>query len=706
MQVYPDILGEDAVKDSRQMLLDRDDSLKTNFSGPTPPDVTFDDLGCMWFNTTDRQFYGLVDINEDGSNATWQKVANVSKLNLMDLGTPTSETLYVDLVGENCETKEDMMVLVEHTILPTENYEITEMGKRVTFVSPIPANLKLELRWFSKTIVGRDGATFVPKVENGVLSWDNDQELPNPEPLDFNEAQAGVTAEGTKQVGLVIAEGANQISKIQNTFDTERAEGLEEYNNNATNKTNDFNTNATSKTTAFDNNAASKTTTFNDNATSKTNDFNANAEVEIAKARAWSTGTDEEVQAIEADEHSSRVYAEASKSWAEASSNSASEAAQSQQQCQDILDRLGTVIKVKGRVDTINDLPTENNLDGDCYLVGYVNAGQFQEYYWFSDHWEFLGVAGDTLNWGAIQGNIENQEDLAQQLNSKVSLTGDQDIAGLKNFLNNMRCQRQIDYGYQGGNLYHHTPNVDVNVAPEANNYNNFNFVDKHNTRWAALEAEQNTDGRLRLRIQANRAIDGVQKYAQLTVEIYPDGTIKATAPGPNASSANDNQIATAYWTNSRITDIMNTFLPAGMVMPYMGNTIPSGWLDCNGQSVSRTTYAKLFAAIGTKYGTGDGSTTFGLPNMTNRYLMGSQTVGTYIEAGLPDITHTHSTSYRYKDPSLSGGGNNGVGGGSGWFNFANESSTSGNNSGVSSIYGKSNTVTPLTLTVRYLIKY
>lgn len=690
MQVYPDILGEDAVKDSRQMLLDRDDSLKTNFSGPTPPDVTFDDLGCMWFNTTDRQFYGLVDINEDGSNATWQKVANVSKLNLMDLGTPTSETLYVDLVGENCETKEDMMVLVEHTILPTENYEITEMGKRVTFVSPIPANLKLELRWFSKTIVGRDGATFVPKVENGVLSWDNDQELPNPEPLDFNEAQAGVTAEGAKQVGLVIAEGTNQISKIQNTFDAERAEGLEEYNTNATNKTNDFDTNATNKTTAFDNNAASKTKTFNDNATSKTNDFNANAEVEIAKARAWSTGTDEEVQAIEADEHSSRVYAEASKSWAKASSNSASEAAQSQQQCQDILDRLGTVIKVKGRVDTINDLPIENNLDGDCYLVGYVNAGQFQEYYWFSDHWEFLGVAGDTLNWGAIQGDIANQEDLAQQLNSKVSLTGNQSIAGKKVFTSNIYLQHN---------------EVDFNENPTVKLYTNVNANDKNGKRWAALEFEKDTGGRHRARIQANRTIDGVEKYAQLGVDIYPDGTMLAYAPSPLAGS-NTNHIATTVWTNSRITDIMNTFLPAGMVMPYMGNTIPSGWLDCNGQSVSRTTYAKLFAAIGTKYGTGDGSTTFGLPNMTNRYLMGSQTVGTYIEAGLPDITHTHSTSYRYKDPGLSGGGNNGVGGGSGWFGYANESAISGNNSTISSIYGKSNTVTPLTLTVRYLIKY
>ena len=74
-----------------------------------------------------------------------------------------------------------------------------------------------------------------------------------------------------------------------------------------------------------------------------------------------------------------------------------------------------------------------------------------------------------------------------------------------------------------------------------------------------------------------------------------------------------------------------------------------------------------------------------------DRVLQGSSSshaAGSLIEAGLPDITHTHSTSYRYKDPGLSGGG-------SGWFNFANESSTSGNNSAVSSIYGKSTTVQP-----------
>lgn len=81
-----------------------------------------------------------------------------------------------------------------------------------------------------------------------------------------------------------------------------------------------------------------------------------------------------------------------------------------------------------------------------------------------------------------------------------------------------------------------------------------------------------------------------------------------------------------------------------------------------------------------------------------DRVLQGSSSshaAGSLIEAGLPDITHTHSTGYRYKDPGLSGGGNNGVGSGRGWFNFAKESSTSGNNSAVSSIYGKSSTVQP-----------
>lgn len=52
-------------------------------------------------------------------------------------------------------------------------------------------------------------------------------------------------------------------------------------------------------------------------------------------------------------------------------------------------------------------------------------------------------------------------------------------------------------------------------------------------------------------------------------------------------------------------------------------SSVPSGWLDCRGQAVSRTTYAALFAVIGTAYGAGDGSTTFNLPNTAAKFAAG-----------------------------------------------------------------------------------
>ena len=60
-----------------------------------------------------------------------------------------------------------------------------------------------------------------------------------------------------------------------------------------------------------------------------------------------------------------------------------------------------------------------------------------------------------------------------------------------------------------------------------------------------------------------------------------------------------------------------NRLNTAGMVMAFAGTSAPSGWLKCDGSAISRTTYAKLFAAIGTTYGTGDGSTTFNLPTQS-----------------------------------------------------------------------------------------
>ena len=53
-----------------------------------------------------------------------------------------------------------------------------------------------------------------------------------------------------------------------------------------------------------------------------------------------------------------------------------------------------------------------------------------------------------------------------------------------------------------------------------------------------------------------------------------------------------------------------------GIIVPWTDASIPSGFLECNGTAVSRSTYAALFAIIGTTYGSGDGSTTFNIPDL------------------------------------------------------------------------------------------
>jgi len=64
--------------------------------------------------------------------------------------------------------------------------------------------------------------------------------------------------------------------------------------------------------------------------------------------------------------------------------------------------------------------------------------------------------------------------------------------------------------------------------------------------------------------------------------------------------------------------------LPTGMITAYSGDAAPSGWLLCDGVEVSRTTYATLFAAVGTRYGHGNTTTTFNIPDFRGRFLRGT----------------------------------------------------------------------------------
>ena len=109
---------------------------------------------------------------------------------------------------------------------------------------------------------------------------------------------------------------------------------------------------------------------------------------------------------------------------------------------------------------------------------------------------------------------------------------------------------------------------------------------------------------------------------------------------------------------------------PAGIVMPFAGSTAPQGYLLCDGSAVSRDTYSALFTAIGTTYGSGDGSTTFNVPDLSGRVVLGvSQshalgTVGgeathTLTEQELPAHSHTvpshgHANDITATTPTLS----------------------------------------------------
>lgn len=81
---------------------------------------------------------------------------------------------------------------------------------------------------------------------------------------------------------------------------------------------------------------------------------------------------------------------------------------------------------------------------------------------------------------------------------------------------------------------------------------------------------------------------------------------------------------------------------PTGTVIMYAAGTAPSGWLVCNGQAVSRSTYSALWTLVGTKFGAGDGTTTFNLPNMGGKFPRMDSSYSTNLGVTGGADTHSH----------------------------------------------------------------
>lgn len=90
---------------------------------------------------------------------------------------------------------------------------------------------------------------------------------------------------------------------------------------------------------------------------------------------------------------------------------------------------------------------------------------------------------------------------------------------------------------------------------------------------------------------------------------------------------------------NINLTISNNIYTGKIEIFSGSADAIPTGFLLCNGQEVSRETYSNLFDAIGTVYGEGNGVNTFNVPNLIDKFVEGGNSAGEEKEAGLPNIT-------------------------------------------------------------------
>ncbi|WP_418955093.1 phage tail protein [Sutterella wadsworthensis] len=184
-----------------------------------------------------------------------------------------------------------------------------------------------------------------------------------------------------------------------------------------------------------------------------------------------------------------------------------------------------------------------------------------------------------------------------------------------------------------------------------------------------------------------------------------------AIATQAQAEAGTDNTVLmTPLRVAQAIKDQVSAGNPSGTIIAFAGSTVPEGYLLCNGANVSRTTYANLFAAIGTAWGSGDGSTTFTLPNFSGRFLEGTTSagsVGDYLSAGLPNITGSF-TPWGFRSSLNPSGAFTQAGTSEHSYDAADNergSYISFSASRYNSIYGRSTTVQPSSGSVYFCIK-
>jgi microcystin-dependent protein len=136
------------------------------------------------------------------------------------------------------------------------------------------------------------------------------------------------------------------------------------------------------------------------------------------------------------------------------------------------------------------------------------------------------------------------------------------------------------------------------------------------------------------------------------TLQVVSPGKLAVSAGGITSNELADGAVVTAKIADGAVTQAKasNMLIPAGAIMPFAMNSVPTGWLAADGTAVSRSTYATLFAAIATTYGVGNGSTTFNVPDLRGYFVRGTGTnsdgtaSGTFAAKQADELkSHTHT---------------------------------------------------------------
>ena len=243
------------------------------------------------------------------------------------------------------------------------------------------------------------------------------------------------------------------------------------------------------------------------------------------------------------------------------------------------------VIHNTGTQHNVTNLPLPNKspIQLDICLMG--------GYSYIDCHYVLLHRSFRTsINWNNETLTLNWKENLTQD--NGVMLTGNQTIAGEKTFSNVSNFSSGVRVSHSSKNVWAtlHMGISDVYLHnPTSNKY---------------LQLKD----------------DGTLAYSNDKILLYSDRS-NAVNLDSDAKIATSKAVKITY---DKAVDAENSAAqsaPSGMIAYFARNAAPAGWLKANGAAVSRTTYAALFAAIGTTFGAGDGSTTFNLPDLRGEFV-------------------------------------------------------------------------------------